>query len=101
MASAKRLGGKFHYFTELDSTNTHARRLAEEGAAEGEFVIAEAQTHGRGRLGRRWVSPPGVNLYFSVILRPQLPPAEAPQITLMAAVALAETHRSFYSVPRR
>ena len=65
--------------------------LAEHGAAEGDFVIAEAQTHGRGRLGRRWESPPGVNLYFSVILRPRLVPVHAPQITLMAAVALAET----------
>lgn len=88
---AKRLGGKFHYFAELGSTNVHARMLAEHGAAEGDFVIAEAQTHGRGRLGRRWESPPGVNLYFSVILRPRLMPVHAPQITLMAAVALAET----------
>jgi BirA family biotin operon repressor/biotin-[acetyl-CoA-carboxylase] ligase len=88
---AKRLGGKFHYFVELESTNVHARMLAEQGAAQGEFVIAEAQTHGQGRLGRRWESPPSVNLYFSVILRPRLLPVHAPQITLMAAVALAET----------
>ena len=88
---ANQLGGKFHYFVELGSTNLHARTLAEQGAAQGEFVIAEAQTHGRGRLGRRWESPPGVNLYFSVILRPRLMPVHAPQITLMAAVALAET----------
>jgi len=88
---AKRLGGKVHYFAELGSTNVHARMLAEQGAAEGEIVIAEAQTHGRGRLGRRWESPPGVNLYLSVILRPRLMPVHAPQITLMAAVALAET----------
>jgi BirA family biotin operon repressor/biotin-[acetyl-CoA-carboxylase] ligase len=87
---AKRLGGKFHYFAELGSTNDHARMLAEQGAAEGEIVMAEAQTHGRGRLGRRWESPPGVNLYLSVILRPRLMPIHAPQITLMAAVALAE-----------
>lgn len=89
--NTNRLGGKFHYFAELGSTNVHARTLAEQGAAEGEFVIAEAQTHGRGRLGRRWESPPGVNLYFSVILRPRFLPVHAPQITLMAAVALAET----------
>jgi BirA family biotin operon repressor/biotin-[acetyl-CoA-carboxylase] ligase len=93
--AAKRLGGIFHYFPELDSTNIYARQLAENGAREGEIVIAEAQTQGRGRLGRRWQSPPFANLYFSVILRPQLPPAHAPQITLMAAVALAETVESF------
>ena len=87
---AKRLGTKFHYFDEIGSTNTHARELAEKGAAEGEVVLAESQTHGRGRLGRRWESPPLANLYFSVILRPKLAPVHAPQITLTAAVALAE-----------
>ena len=87
----KRLGGQLHYFPEIDSTNSFARQLADNGAREGEIVIAETQTHGRGRLGRRWQSPPFTNLYFSVILRPQLLPANAPQITLMAAVALAET----------
>jgi len=91
----KRLGGKFHYFAELGSTNVHAWALAEQGAAEGEVIIAEMQTQGRGRLGRRWESPPAVNLYFSVILRPRLTTADAPQITLMAGVALAETIDAF------
>ena len=89
--NGRRLGGKLHYFAELGSTNTHARVLAEGGAAEGEIVIAESQTEGRGRLGRRWESPPFVNLYLSVVLRPRLAPACAPQITLMAGVALVET----------
>lgn len=92
---AKRLGVKLHYFTELDSTNLQARRLAREGAPEGEVVIAERQSEGRGRLGRRWVSPPYRNLYCSLLLRPTLAPAHAPQITLMAAVALADTVASF------
>ncbi len=91
--NGRRLGGKLHYFAELGSTNTHARVLAEGGAPEGEIVIAESQTEGRGRLGRRWESPPFVNLYLSIILRPRLAPACAPQITLMAAVALVETIR--------
>jgi BirA family biotin operon repressor/biotin-[acetyl-CoA-carboxylase] ligase len=91
----KRLGAKLHYFSDLDSTNAYARKLAERGAGEGEVVIAEAQTHGRGRLGRSWISPPFVNLYFSLILRPRLAPAHAPQLTLMAAVALADTVASF------
>jgi BirA family biotin operon repressor/biotin-[acetyl-CoA-carboxylase] ligase len=90
-----RLGGKFHIYFEIASTNTHAHQLAENGAAEGEMVIVESQSQGRGRLGRRWQSPPFVNLYFSVILRPKLAPVDAPQITLMAAVALAETVDSF------
>src|SRR5574341_78882 len=85
--ASQRLGHNFHYFTEIDSTNAWARRLAENGAAEGEVVIAEWQNQGRGRLGRRWESPPFANLYFSILLRPKLPPVHAPQITLMAAVA--------------
>lgn len=91
LIGAGRLGGSFHYRSRIDSTNALARELAESGAAEGEIVVAEAQTLGRGRLGRRWDSPPHVNLYLSVILRPRLAPRHAPQITLTAAVALAET----------
>jgi BirA family biotin operon repressor/biotin-[acetyl-CoA-carboxylase] ligase len=93
--ASQRLGCQFHYFTEIDSTNARARQLAENGAAEGEVVIAESQSQGRGRLGRRWESPAFANLYFSILLRPKLPPVHAPQITLMAAVALAETVDSF------
>jgi BirA family biotin operon repressor/biotin-[acetyl-CoA-carboxylase] ligase len=91
LLSAQRLGATLHYFQEIGSTNTHARELAERGAVEGEIVLAEAQTQGRGRLGRRWESPPFSNLYLSIILRPKLPPRDAPQITLTAAVALVET----------
>ena len=97
--ATRRIGSKLHYFAEIDSTNACARCLAEQGANEGEVVVAEAQTQGRGRLGRSWISPPFVNLYFSVILRPQLAPVHAPQLTLMAAVALADTVASFISTP--
>ena len=92
---ATRLGNKFHCFEQIGSTNTHARELAESAAAEGEVVIAESQTHGRGRLGRRWESPPSTNLYFSIVLRPKLAPQHAAQITLMAAVAVADAVASF------
>jgi BirA family biotin operon repressor/biotin-[acetyl-CoA-carboxylase] ligase len=95
----RRLGTSFHYFNEIGSTNTHARELAEHGAAEGGVVIAESQSQGRGRLGRRWESPPFNNLYLSVILRPQLTPRDAPQITLTAAVALIETVGFFLADP--
>ena len=93
--TTRRLGKLLHYFSQINSTNSYARLLAEQGADEGEVVVAEAQTHGRGRLSRSWVSPPFLNLYCSVILRPKLPPVHAPQLTLMAAVALAETVASF------
>ncbi len=84
------MGKTIHHFAHLDSTNSRAYELATQGAEEGEIVIAESQEKGRGRLGRSWFSPPHFNLYLSVILRPQLPPHQAPLITLMAAVATAE-----------
>ena len=85
------VGAGIHAFETLPSTNVTAFELAREGAAHGEIVIAEEQTQGKGRRGRAWVSPKGQNLYFSVILRPDLPPHVAPELTLVAAVALAET----------
>ncbi|HTN53470.1 MAG TPA: biotin--[acetyl-CoA-carboxylase] ligase, partial [Anaeromyxobacter sp.] len=87
------LGQVLHAYEELGSTSDRARELAEEGAGHGEVVIAEAQTAGRGRRGRTWVSPPRRNLYFSVVLRPELPPARAPELTLVASVALCDALR--------
>ena len=84
------MGKKIHYFKTLDSTNSTAYQLALHGAKEGEGVIAESQEKGRGRLGRQWVSPPFLNLYLSVILRPPLPPHRASLMTLLAAVATAD-----------
>ncbi len=83
--------GKIEYYTETDSTNVRARALAQEGAPEGTVVVAETQTRGRGRRGRTWFSPPGCGIHVSVILRPRVQPHEAPQLTLMTAVAMAET----------
>lgn len=94
----QRLGKLLRYFPEVDSTNLYARNWAERGGAEGDTVIAETQTAGRGRMGRSWLSPPYMNLYLSILLKPKFPPVDAPQITLMAAVALAETVESFIPV---
>ena len=85
------IGRTVHSFDSLRSTNETAFALATEGAAHGEVVVAEHQTHGKGRRGRPWESPKGLNLYFSVVLRPDIPPAHAPEMTLVGAVALAET----------
>jgi BirA family biotin operon repressor/biotin-[acetyl-CoA-carboxylase] ligase len=85
------LGKPLHFFATLDSTNTYAARLARDGAPEGTVVIADSQSGGKGRLGRRWVSPPQVNLYLSAVLRPPVPAAVAPQLNLLAAVAVADT----------
>src|SRR5439155_23352590 len=74
---------------ETDSTQHVARDLARAGAPEGTIVIAERQTAGRGRLGRQWHSPTGLNLYCSIVLRPALPPGVVPQIALVAGTAAA------------
>jgi len=85
-----RIGWRIHYFEELDSTQTTARELANEGSAQGTVVIAERQTAGRGRMGRTWHSPAGANLYATFILRPAMPIAEVPRLSLVAGVAAAE-----------
>src|SRR5512138_2571353 len=77
------LGQVLHCHEELPSTSDRAKELAEEGAVHGEVVVAEVQTAGRGRRGRAWASPPGKNLYISVILRPDLPLQRVPEITLV------------------
>jgi len=90
LLSTHDFGRTLHHHAELASTNDLAHRLALEGALHGETVVAEHQTAGRGRRGRTWVSPPGKNLYLSVVLRPELPPQRAPELTFVAAVAVAE-----------
>jgi len=82
------------YFTETDSTNTRAKDLAARGAPEGTLVISERQTKGRGRKGRSWFSPSQGGIYTSLILKPSISPSEAPKITLLTAVVVAETLRS-------
>ena len=91
LLSTRDLGLTLHSFETVDSTNVVAFKLAQEGALHGEIVVAEEQTNGKGRRGRAWSSPPHKNLYFSVVLRPELPPSRASELTLVAAVALAET----------
>jgi BirA family biotin operon repressor/biotin-[acetyl-CoA-carboxylase] ligase len=93
LLSTHDLGQTLHFHESLPSTNEAAFRLAADGAEHGEVVITEQQTAGKGRRGRTWVSPSGLNLYFSAILRPELPPQRAPELTLVAAVALAEALR--------
>lgn len=76
------------YFDTIDSTNTHAKALAAQGAPQGTVLIADHQTGGRGRRGRTFLSPPGTGVYMSVILRPNCPPAEIMHLTCAAAVAM-------------
>jgi BirA family biotin operon repressor/biotin-[acetyl-CoA-carboxylase] ligase len=85
------LAREIHWFEETDSTNRVAGDLARAGASHGTTVVAEGQTAGRGRLGRRFFSPPHRNLYTSIVLRPRLGLAEAPLVILAAATAVAES----------
>lgn len=87
------LGKKFYCYEEVDSTNTQAKRLAEEGAEHGSVVVAEVQTAGRGRRGHQWSSQGGAGIWFSFILKPELMPAQAPMLTLVAAMAVVKALR--------
>ena len=77
------------HYDSIGSTNDEALRLAREGAAHGTVVHADQQTAGRGRLSRRWLSPPG-NLYMSIVLCPNLPAARTPELGFVAALAVAD-----------
>jgi len=83
-----RVGKRLDCLKQTTSTNSDAFRIAEDGAPEGAVVIADAQVGGKGRRGRVWSSPAGVNLYCSVVLRPAIMPNEAPQLTFLSAVAV-------------
>ena len=88
------IGNTIHYFSTVSSTNTEAKRLANEGCPEGTIVLAEEQQAGRGRLSRGWFSPFAQGNWFSLVLRPKFPPQEAPKCTLLAAVAVARAIRA-------
>lgn len=87
------VGRDIRVFQETNSTNDVVEKLARDGVDEGAVVFAESQTRGRGRLGRKWISPPAKGLWFSVLLRPDLRPQSATQLTIIAATALARSLR--------
>ena len=84
----RRVGSRIISFDEADSTNLQACRFGDEGADDGLVVIADRQSSGKGRMGRQWESPGGVNLYASILLRPPVLPFEAPKLTFLSAVAV-------------
>jgi BirA family biotin operon repressor/biotin-[acetyl-CoA-carboxylase] ligase len=95
--TGKLIGHKLYYFPEIGSTNDEAYSLGIAGAPEGTVVVADSQTKGKGRMARVWHSPAGSNIYTSLILRPHLTPAAAPQISLVAGVAVAELMEQYCS----
>lgn len=85
------LGKEVHYRETVDSTNLIAKDLARAGAPHGTLVVAEAQTAGRGRRGRSWLSEPGSGIFATVLLRPNLPPERVPLLTLAVGIAVVQT----------
>jgi BirA family biotin operon repressor/biotin-[acetyl-CoA-carboxylase] ligase len=90
----KIIGRDIRVFEQTTSTNDVIEKLARDGVKEGVVVFAESQTRGRGRLGRKWISPGYKGLWFSVLLRPEMRPQEATQLTVVSATALRRAIRS-------
>ena len=84
------LGQVIWYKEEVDSTNSQAKILARQGAEEGLLVIAERQTQGKGRLGRSWESSAGTGICMSLVLRPNILPRYASQLTLLVGLSMCE-----------
>ena len=84
------IGHKLYHFESMSSTNDYAKKIAKKDESEGTIIFADEQTGARGRKQRPWSSPKG-GLWFSVILRPPIPPPEAMKVTMCAACALAKT----------
>jgi len=94
LGKTKVVGRDIRVFEETTSTNDVIEKLARDGVKEGVAVFAESQTKGRGRLGRKWMSPARKGLWFSVLLRPDLRPQEATQLTVASAAALRRAIKS-------
>jgi len=85
------IGQPVRFFTQIDSTNTTLKKLADQGQAEGAVFITDEQTAGRGRLDRTWEAPPGTGLLSSILFRPDfLPPDNAQQLTMVCSLAAVD-----------
>ena len=89
-------GRPLFFYESTDSTNVRAKELAAQGAGHGTLLVANEQTAGRGRRGRVWDSPPGSNLYFTLVLSPMLPSDKVSMLTLVMAMAVADGIRKAY-----
>lgn len=83
-------GAELKYFASTTSTNLLAKQAGEEGGKHGTLFVADEQTAGRGRRGRVWESPKGANIYFTILLKPQLDPNKASMLTLVMAHSVAK-----------
>lgn len=88
-------GQTVYYFDQIDSTNIRAKQLGEGGVPHGTLIVAGQQNAGRGRRGRTWESPPGVSIYMSIVLRPEMSPVKAPMLTLVMALSAADSLKEY------
>lgn len=94
LLKTSKIGKNIIYFDQIDSTNIKAKELAQQNIADGSLIISEKQTLGSGRFNRKWVSPSG-GLWFTLVLRPEIPPTEAPKITQIAAASIFRALKDF------
>lgn len=90
---------RIHRFKQTDSTNSLALRWGERGAPAGSVFVTDFQTRGRGKWGRKWVSPNGENLLFSILLRPRFKAARAPGLTQLACRSVAKVLTKRFCLP--
>jgi BirA family biotin operon repressor/biotin-[acetyl-CoA-carboxylase] ligase len=93
------IGRVLQVVEEIGSTNDVAMAAGQAGEPEGLAILADRQASGRGRLGRNWTSLAGLGIYTSILLRPEVPPREAPLLTLMAGLATAEAIEGVAATP--
>ncbi|MBI2915374.1 MAG: biotin--[acetyl-CoA-carboxylase] ligase [Elusimicrobia bacterium] len=93
----KEFGQEIHFYDRIDSTQDAAKSLAERGVQEGALVIAEQQIQGRGRMGRHWSSGKG-GLWFSLLLRPKIPPTRIPILSRIASQSVSDALRTHLGI---
>lgn len=93
------VGQEVYFYEETDSTNLCIRKLAAQGVPEGTLAVAEVQNQGRGRLGKPWSSQKGVGIWMSLLLFPEIPPNQAPLLTLLTGLAVCRGIRNETGLP--
>jgi len=86
-----RVGREIFFYPEINSTNLRAKSIATQGVPDGTLILTEYQTQGQGRLQRKWCSPPGKNLLFSIIFYPSVPPPQVFQLTLLSSLSVCKS----------
>ena len=94
---SKFIGRRIYYFDEIDSTQNYALQISNNTNENGAIIIAEKQTHGKGRLNRKWYSPEG-GIWLSVIIHPELQISDATIIPLAASLALCESIKKVHKI---